>query len=74
MTRHNGIDPSARRPGDSVLGLPLLSIPCGRADGSLPVSVQVVGPLRGERAILRAGRALDALWALELRPPAPFGG
>jgi amidase len=57
----------------STVGLPALSLPCGRTDTGLPVGLQLVGPYKGERAVLAAAQAIEAELALDSRPPAPFG-
>lgn len=64
--------------GPSLAGLPGISVPCGfvqpEGDGSapLPVGLQLLGPLLGEEAVLRAAagyqRATD--WHMR-RPPLP---
>jgi len=43
----------------NVLGLPALSLPCGRTPDSLPIGLQILGPAFGERKILTAGAALE---------------
>jgi amidase len=57
----------------SLLGLPALSLPCGRTHAGLPVGLQIVGPYRGERKVLAAARALEAALGLDMAPPPPFG-
>ena len=54
----------------SVLGLPAISIPCGFTKAGLPVGLQIVGPRRGETAVLRAAAAFETAhpWA-DHRPP-----
>ena len=52
----------------TTLSLPALSIPCGLLDG-LPVGLQIVGPPRGEDAVLAAGRRLEELLALDWPVP-----
>ena len=44
--------------GANLAGIPGLSIPMGLADG-LPVGVQLLGPMDGEPAMLRAARAIE---------------
>ncbi|MDH4064616.1 MAG: amidase [Acidobacteriota bacterium] len=39
---------------------PALSLPCGEA-AALPVGLQIVGPFRGDRALLRAAAAIHAI-------------
>ena len=43
----------------NVLGIPALSVPCGKTDDGLPIGVQVLGPPFGERKVLTAGAALE---------------
>lgn len=42
----------------NLVGLPALSVPCGRVDG-LPVGLQIVGPAWAEACVLRAGYAFE---------------
>jgi amidase len=54
----------------TLFGLPALSVPCGFSSGGLPVGLQIVGPPRGDMAVLQAGRALEEAMATGiLRPP-----
>jgi aspartyl-tRNA(Asn)/glutamyl-tRNA(Gln) amidotransferase subunit A len=43
----------------NVLGLPALSMPCGRSRSGLPIGVQIAGPPFQEKRILRLGAALE---------------
>ncbi len=43
----------------SLLGLPSLSVPCGLVEG-LPVGMQIIGPARGEQAVLNVGHVLES--------------
>jgi amidase len=54
----------------NVTGHPAASIPAGRIDAGLPVGVQVVGPLGGERTLLALASEIEAArpWASH-RPP-----
>jgi amidase len=54
----------------SVLGLPAISIPCGFTSAGLPVGLQIVGPRRGEAAVLRAAAAFEAAhpWVQHVPP------
>jgi amidase len=36
----------------SLTGLPVASVPCGLDGAGLPIGVQIVGPPRGEEAVL----------------------
>jgi aspartyl-tRNA(Asn)/glutamyl-tRNA(Gln) amidotransferase subunit A len=42
----------------NLLGLPALSIPCGRDERGLPIGLQIIGPAFGEARILQAGQAM----------------
>lgn len=43
----------------SMLGLPAISVPCGFTSENLPIGLQIVGPPRGEHALLRAAAAFE---------------
>jgi amidase len=43
----------------SLFGLPAISLPCGFTSTGLPVGLQIVGPPRGDLAVLRAACALE---------------
>lgn len=43
----------------SATGLPALSLPAGRTPAGLPVGLQVVGPPRGDAAVLEVAHALE---------------
>jgi len=48
----------------SLAGLPALSVPCGLASpngprGSVPIGLQIMGPLFGDALVLRAGHAFE---------------
>ncbi len=54
----------------TLFGLPALSIPCGFTAQGMPVGLQIVGPPRGDLAVLQAGFALEQAMGLGvLRPP-----
>ncbi len=53
----------------SVTGCPALSLPCGFTGDGLPIGLQLVGPPRGEAALLVAARQLEELFALAPRLP-----
>jgi amidase len=44
---------------------PALSLPCGRGEDGLPFGLQLVGPLRGDAALLAAARALEQAFAAD---------
>ncbi len=59
----------------TLTGCPALSLPCGFTENGLPVGLQLVGPPRGEAALLQAAVALEDLLGLtELLPIAPRPG
>lgn len=43
----------------SLAGVPGISIPCGKAEGGLPVGLQLFGPAFGEAVILRLAHAFE---------------
>ncbi len=45
----------------NLAGICGMSIPCGTTSEKLPVGLQILGPAFGEVAMLRAGRAVEAL-------------
>lgn len=49
---------------------PAASVPCGFTPDGLPVGLQVIGPAAGERRVLRACAAFEALEPFALRAPA----
>lgn len=57
----------------SLVGLPALTLPCGRTESGLPVGLQIVGPHHGERLVLSAARHLETVLGLDMRPPPPYG-
>ena len=44
---------------------PALALPCGRDEAGLPFGLQLVGPLRGDAALLSAARALELAFAAD---------
>lgn len=52
---------------------PALSLPCGRDEHGMPYGLQVIGPLRGDAALLGAAHALERAFAVvpELQRPRP---
>ncbi len=59
----------------TLTGCPALSLPCGFTAAGLPVGLQIVGPPRGEAALLRAATwiedLLDLAGAVPIDPRAP---
>ena len=54
----------------TMTGCPALSVPAGFTPAGLPVGLQVVGPHRGDAAVLRAGYAFEQTTRVgERRPP-----
>jgi len=53
----------------SATGCPALSVPAGFTPGGLPVGVQIVGPHRGDLAVLRAGHAFEQATGYGARRP-----
>jgi aspartyl-tRNA(Asn)/glutamyl-tRNA(Gln) amidotransferase subunit A len=55
----------------NLAGLPGISIPCGFADGTLPIGLQLIGRMFDESTILRAADAYERLtdWHM-VRPSA----
>lgn len=45
----------------SHAGLPAITVPCGFSVEGLPVGLQIVGPLFGDAAVLRAAAAVEAI-------------
>ncbi|HET7851033.1 MAG TPA: amidase family protein, partial [Pseudolabrys sp.] len=43
----------------NLTGQPAASVPCGLTKAGLPIGLQIVGPLRGDKTVLRAARALE---------------
>ena len=55
----------------NLCGLPSLVLPCGRGEGGMPVSLQLVGPPHSDERLLRIGAALEP--AFPLGPPQGYG-
>jgi Asp-tRNA(Asn)/Glu-tRNA(Gln) amidotransferase A subunit family amidase len=53
----------------SALGLPAVCVPVMRADGGLPVGVQVIGARGSERTLLSLAAELESSLGGWLRPP-----
>jgi amidase len=50
----------------TMLGVPVMAIPCGMTASGLPVGIQIVGKPRGEAALISAARAIEEIigsWA-----------
>ncbi len=50
----------------NLAGLPACSIPCGLSAKRLPIGLQIVGPVGGERAVLQVARAYEAIRPIEM--------
>ena len=55
----------------NLCGLPSLVLPCGRGEGGMPVSLQLIGPPHGDERLLQIGAALEPLFPLG--PPPGYG-
>ncbi|GIK86594.1 MAG: amidase [Betaproteobacteria bacterium] len=51
----------------SLLGCPVLSLPCGLTDAGLPVGLQLVAPPRAEAALLATAARIESILAFRLR-------
>ncbi|GHH11805.1 amidase [Streptomyces lanatus] len=58
----------------TMTGCPALSVPAGFTPGGLPVGVQVVGPHRGDAAVLSAGYAFEQATRVAERRPSVAAG
>lgn len=63
-----GIAPEGRGPGNPIfnqmwtqLHLPVLNLPLYRAQEAMPLGLSLIGPRYGDRAVLAAGRQVEAL-------------
>ena len=45
--------------GINALGLPALSLPCGRSAAGLPIGLQIVGRGFAEKLLIQVGAALE---------------
>ncbi|MCU1258574.1 MAG: Asp-tRNA(Asn)/Glu-tRNA(Gln) amidotransferase GatCAB subunit [Bryobacterales bacterium] len=68
------IDESYRRPPSNVsafnrFGIPAISIPCGFSPASLPIGLQIVGPLFGELQVLAVAHAYQQATDWHTRHP-----
>jgi aspartyl-tRNA(Asn)/glutamyl-tRNA(Gln) amidotransferase subunit A len=54
----------------NLTGQPAASVPCGLTEQGLPVGLQIVGPLYGDRLVLRVARALEQAMPPRLPPMA----
>jgi len=43
----------------NVSGQPAASVPAGRSSAGLPIGVQIVGPMQGDRTVLALATALE---------------
>ena len=54
----------------NVLGLPVLSLPCGQDAAGLPMGLQIIGKPWDEATLIRIGAALEDAGAGTIEPPA----
>jgi len=57
----------------TVVGHPVVALPCGTDESQLPFGIQVIGPAYGDRSLLSAARALEQLFSTDpkLARPVP---
>ena len=55
----------------NLCGLPSLVLPCGRGEGGMPVSLQLIGPPHSDERLLQIGAAIEP--AFMLGPPPGCG-
>jgi len=53
----------------TVTSLPTLSLPCGFTQNGLPIGLQIVGPPRGEAALLREAEKIERLFGIASQLP-----
>ena len=53
----------------NVLGLPVLSLPCGQDPAGLPIGLQIIGRPWDEATLIRIGAALEDVGAGAIQPP-----
>jgi aspartyl-tRNA(Asn)/glutamyl-tRNA(Gln) amidotransferase subunit A len=58
----------------NLTGSPALSLPCGFADGELPVGLQLTGRMFDEATLVRVGDAYERLTGWHLRSPSTAAG
>jgi amidase len=56
----------------TVVGHPVVALPCGTDELQLPFGLQVIGPSYGDRALLSAARALEQLFSTDPRLARPL--
>ena len=49
----------------TVVGHPVVALPCGIDDAGMPFGIQVIGPMYGDRTVLAAARALESALAAD---------
>ena len=53
----------------TITSLPTLSLPCGFTQNGLPIGLQIVGPPRGEAALLREAEKIERLFGVASQIP-----
>lgn len=56
----------------TVVGHPVVALPCGLDEFGLPFGIQVIGPNYGDRRLLSAARALEAVFASDAKLARPI--
>ena len=64
-----GTYPTAYRQTEPITACPSASVPVGFTEAGLPVGLQILGPPRGEAAVLRAAAAIEEAIPLSARTP-----
>ena len=55
----------------TVVGHPVVALPCGLDEQGTPFGIQVVGPMYGDHRLLSVARALEAAFAADPRTARP---
>jgi aspartyl-tRNA(Asn)/glutamyl-tRNA(Gln) amidotransferase subunit A len=56
----------------NMLGVPVLSVPCGFTSDGLPVGMQIIGRMGEDALVLRVGQAFQSRWGVPARPAELF--
>ena len=55
----------------TVVGHPVVALPCGKDEFGLPFGIQIIGPAYGDRQLLSAAHALEGLFATDAKLARP---